>query len=493
MDERRRIPPDASTKRLHTVLGQREVWSLAFGAMIGWGWVVLSGEMIDRAGSLGSMVAIVVGAVMVGFVGLAYAELTPALPRAGGELGFSFRAFGPTVSWICGWALLLAYTAVSAFEAVALPTVLDYLVPDLRTGFVYRIAGSEVYLSWILVGVGGALFIGYANWRGMKTSAFLQWTATLGLLVVGLAFFAGTNVSGRMENLHPLFTDMGGLFRVVIMTPFLFIGFDVIPQAAEEIRLPAQRIGALILFSISMAAAWYILVQWGVGLSLSADQHGASELPTADAMAVVFRSPLAGRILVLGGILGIVTSWNAFFVGGTRLIFAMARGRMLPQWLARLHPRYHTPSRAIAFVAGVTLIAPFFGRQALVWVVDACGLATVIAYFLVVLSFLKLRTTAPELHRPFKVRHGRIVGALALLITAGFVVLYLPGSPSALIWPYEWMILIAWGLLGLLFYVRQRRRNVGLTAREQEQLILGDYATASPAPPVEVAASYDES
>ena len=90
------------------VLGTRAVFSLAFGAMIGWGWVIMSGEMISDAGTLGSIAALLTGAVMIGFVGLTYAELTPALPRAGGELGFLFLAFGPSVSWVCGWVLLLA-------------------------------------------------------------------------------------------------------------------------------------------------------------------------------------------------------------------------------------------------------------------------------------------------------------------------------------------------------------------------------------------------
>ncbi len=466
---------------LKSVLGQREVWSLAFGAMIGWGWVVLSGEMISRAGSLGSILAILTGAVMVGLVGMAYAELTPALPRAGGELGFTFRAFGPTLSWICGWTLLLAYVAVSAFEAVALPTVLDYLIPGFNQGLVYHVAGSDVYLSWIATGVLGTAGLAYANWRGVKTSAVLQWTATMGLLVIGCGFFIGTNTLGHFENLRPLFTDLGGFFRVVIMTPFLFVGFDVIPQAAEEIRVPAKRIGPIILLSIFMAALWYVLVQWGVGLGLSMEEQRSSTLPTADAIATVLGSPLAGRILILGGVLGIITSWNAFFVGGTRLVYSMARGRMLPDGLSRLHPKHGSPVFAIVFVAAVSMLAPFFGRQALVWVVDAGGLAAVSAYLLVAAAFIRLRRSDPELPRPFRVKGARTLGVLMVLVTAGFIVLYLPGSPSALSWPHEWAIVIGWTLLGTLLAVINRCRRRGLTSREQELLILGEYASMTAA------------
>jgi len=105
---------------LKSVLGRKDVLALAFGGIIGWGWVVLSGPMIDQAGTLGSIVAVLVAAVMVIFVGLTYAELTPALPRAGGSLAFTYRALGPGWSWVCGWALVLAYVGVCAFEAVAM-------------------------------------------------------------------------------------------------------------------------------------------------------------------------------------------------------------------------------------------------------------------------------------------------------------------------------------------------------------------------------------
>ena len=93
----RTAPPD-----LRRVLTRRDVLGLAFGAMVGWGWVVLAGDMIARAGTLGSALAFVVGAVMVLLVGLTYAELTAALPRAGGELAFTWDCAYGTDCGDCG-------------------------------------------------------------------------------------------------------------------------------------------------------------------------------------------------------------------------------------------------------------------------------------------------------------------------------------------------------------------------------------------------------
>ena len=460
---------------LRKVLGRRDVLAIAFGAMVGWSWVVLAGEMIARAGSLGSVAAFGAGAVMVWLVGLTYAELTAALSRAGGELSFTFLALGPAGAFVCGWTLVLAYMAVCAFEAVALPTVVSYLVPGFEGRYLYTIAGWDVHLSWVLVGVAGAVALGVVNYIGIRFAAFAQSVAAGSLLLVGVAFFLPGTMGGTTANLVPYVTSWEGVLRVVIMTPFLYVGFDVIPQIAEEIDLPFRAVGRIILLSIVLAFGWYGLVQLSVGLWLPVETLADRALPTADAMSAVYGTTWAGRVLVVGGLLGIATSWNAFFIGGSRLLFAMARGGMLPVVFARLHPQYQSPVAVVVVMTGIMALAPFFGRPALVWLVDAGSFATVVAYLLVAASFLIIRRRHPGLRRPYRTPAPLVVGWLAVLATAFFIVLYLPGSPSALVWPEEWVIVLAWGGLGALLVPGLRRRTSVLGLR-QAWLILGDYA-----------------
>jgi basic amino acid/polyamine antiporter, APA family len=462
--------------QLRKVLGRRDVLGVAFGAMIGWGWVVLAGEMIIRAGSIGSILAFGVGAAMVLIVGLVYAELTSALSRAGGELSFVYVGLGPTVSFICGWTLVLAYLAVCAFEAVALPTVADYLVGNLELGYLWTVAGWDVHAAWVAIGVGGSLAIGLINYFGIRFASFVQWLAVGLLLLVGLSLFIPGSITGQSDNLAPLFTSWSGFLAVVIMMPFLFLGFDVVPQIAEEIKLPFKAVGRLIVFSILVALVWYAAVQWTVSLTLDDPVLAASRLPTADAMSAVYGSAWAGRLLVFGGLLGIVTSWNAFFIGSTRLLFAMSRGGMLPAIFSRLHPRYDSPVAAIALITGLSVLAPLFGRPVLVWLVNAGGLAAVTAYFLVAVSFIRIRRRYPTLPRPYTAPKPAFLGVAAVVATVSFILLYLPGSPSALIWPQEWVIVLAWCLLGVLFALglRARLRAMGGEARQAER-VLGDY------------------
>ncbi|UTW45296.1 amino acid permease [bacterium SCSIO 12696] len=440
------------------VLNGRDTLTLAFGAMIGWGWVVLAGDWVETAGTLGAVVAFVIGGALVCLIACTYAELATAMPKAGGEHVYSHRALGNFGSFICTWTIILGYVSVSAFEAVALPTVLDHIFDFEHLGHLWQIAGSDVYFTWALIGSLGAVLVTVVNIFGVKPAAFLQTVLVTLLIAGGLMLMTGSVVGGNTENLTPLFADgFAGVSAVIIMVPFMLVGFDVIPQAAEEINLPFKKIGKTLLAALALAVAWYVLIILSVSLALPAEQIANAELVTAAASEAGWNSKLAGTFLVIAGVGGIITSWNAFMVGGSRAIFAMARAKQLPGFLAYLHPKHNTPVNAILLIGVLSALAPLLGSKALVWFVNAGGLGIVIAYGFVALSFLVLRKNEPEMERPYKLKYGNTVGFLALAAAVGLVALYLPGSPSALVWPWEWLIFIGWSLLGFVFYTMTKR------------------------------------
>lgn len=441
-------------QKLLKILGNRDVLALAFGAMIGWGWVVTAGLWITEAGSLGAILAFLVGGLLVVLVGLTYAELAAALPLAGGEMFYSYSAMGRVASFVTTWAIVLGYVSVVAFEAVALPTVFEYLIPDYSMGYMYTIAGWDVTATWVGIGVIGSIIIAWINYRGIKLATVITFILTLLIAIAGVLLITGSSISGNVENMQPLFEKgMAGIFIVIIMTPFMFVGFDVIPQAAEEINLPRKRIGQLLIFSVFLAVAWYVFIIFGVSRVLSPAEIADSNLVTADAMAKAFGgSQMMGNVLVLGGIGGILTSWIGFYVGGSRAIYAMAKAGMLPKSLGELHPKYKTPHKAVLLIAILSTAAPLFGRPALVWLVDAGGLALVVAWFMVALSFVILRKKRPDMERPFRLPGGTSIGWIAMLMSIGIAVLYMPGMPSALVWPYEWIIIVVWAIFGAILY-----------------------------------------
>ena len=123
-----------------------DILVIAFGAMIGWGWVVSTGDWIGRGGVLGAVIGFAIGGIMVFFVGLTYAEL------------------------VC-------------FEACALPTIITYIYPGFLKGYLYTVAGFDIYASWLAVAMIVAFFITFINIKGAKTAATLQTVLTV---IIGL-------------------------------------------------------------------------------------------------------------------------------------------------------------------------------------------------------------------------------------------------------------------------------------------------------------------
>jgi amino acid transporter len=434
-------------------LGRRDVLALAFGAIIGWSWVLLTGQWVQTAGAIGAIGAFVAGGVAMIFISLTYAELASAMPFAGGEHVYSYRALGRGASFICTWALILAYVTVVAFEAVALSSGLEYLLPDFSKGRLWSVAGEDVYLSWVAVSIAAALLMTTVNVLGVKPTAVVQGVVTTIIFLTGVLFVSGTFPAGQTANLDPPFVDgINGTLSVLIMVPMMFIGFDVIPQAAEEIHLPFRTIGLLLITSVLMALVWYVLMILGVALTFPAAELGNLTMATADAGAKSWGGRWAGKLMVIGGIAGIMTSWNAFLVGGSRAVYAMAKDGLLPSWLSDIHPRFHTPWKAVLLIGGFSLISPLFGRQILIWLIDAGGFAVIIAYGMVAVSFLVLRWREPGLDRPFRAPGGIFTGIGALVLSCLLLLVYLPGSPAALIWPWEWGICLGWALLGAWLY-----------------------------------------
>ena len=257
-----------------------------------------------RGRFIGAIIAFLIGGFLVTLIGLTYAELASSMPLAGGEFIYSFKAMGRVASYVTTWALILGYVSVVAFEAVALPTVFEYLIPNYSIGYMYTIADWEVTATWAGVGMLGSIIITWINYRGIKFSTSVMFILTLLIAVAGVMLITGSTFGGDAAHMKPLFENgTAGLFTVIIMTPFMFVGFDVIPQATEEINLPQKRIGQLLVFSVLLAVAWYVLIILGVSRVLTLEELNASNLVTADAMAKAFGgSKMMGNFLVLGGL-----------------------------------------------------------------------------------------------------------------------------------------------------------------------------------------------
>lgn len=452
------------------VLNTGDVLVVAFGAMIGWGWVVSSGQWITSGGVLGTVLGFIIGGIMIYFVGLCYAELTTAMPKCGGEHVFSYKAFGSIGAYICTWSIILSYIGVVCYEAVSFPTILQYVFPKIARGYLYSVGGFDIYFTWLLIAIGMALLILFLNIIGMKKAARFQKILTCVIAAVGIALVAGAAYSGNVNNLQNqlLVGDTNGeiiqnIAKVAIMTPFFLFGFDVIPQAAEEINVPLKKLGKMMILSIIMAVSFYVLVVLAVGYVMNAEQIktsmlSATGLVTADAMGVAFNNANMAKVLIIGGLCGIVTSWNSFLIGGSRALYSMSVSYMLPRKFAVLHKKYNTPVNSLLLIGALSVISPLFGRSMLVWIVDAGNFACCFAYCIVSLSFIVLRRKEADMRRPYKVKHYKFVGIVAVIMSGTMSAMYIiPETNCTLVWQ-EWIIVGGWILLGIIMaYISKKK------------------------------------
>jgi amino acid transporter len=337
---------------------------------------------------------------------------------------------------------------------VAFPSVIQHLLEIENFGVnLYQINGYAVQSTWLMLGVGSSIIITVVNYFGGKNLAAIQSLVTVFIVVAGVSLISGGIMQGDYTNMSPLFLNGGkGVLSVAIMTPFMFLGFDVIPQAASEMNVESKKIGSLLVLSVVMALIWYIGIIFATSITLNESQIMSSNLVTADAMYHVFGgSKIASKFLIIAGIGGIITSWNSFFIGGSRAIQALAKKNQLPSFLGKTHPKYKTPSNAILLVGGLSTAAPLLGKPMLTWLVNSGSITVIFAYLMVALSFLSLRKKEPDLERPYRVKYPNLIGYTAVIMTSLLIITALPGLPSALSL-IEWGILFVWFTIGYGFY-----------------------------------------
>lgn len=446
------------------VLNAWDILVIAFGAMIGWGWVVSTGGWIEKGGVIGAALGFAIGGIMIFFVGLTYAELTAAMPQCGGEHVFSYRAMGATGSFICTWMIVLGYVSVACFEACAFPTIITYLWPGFLKGYMYTVAGFDIYASWLITAIVIAFLIMMINIIGAKTAAILQTVLTCIIGGAGILLIVASVINGTVDNLDgQIFAgtttgvNIKAIIGVAAMSPFYFIGFDVIPQAAEEINVPPKKIGNILILSVVLAVIFYAFVIIAVGFVMNPGDIIASQeatgLVTADAMAAAFNTKIMAKVIIVGEMCGIVTSWNSFLLGGSRAMYSMAESYMIPKFFAKLHPKHKTPVNALILIGILTMLAPFAGRKMLVWISDAGNFGCCFAYCMVALSFMILRKKEPDMPRPYKVPCYKFFGTMAVIMSGFMVAMYcIPGSGGNLILQ-EWLMVLGWSALGVVFYV----------------------------------------
>src|SRR6266704_1506006 len=240
-----------------------DYFTLAFGTMIGVGWLVLMDDWLGRGGPLGAMLGFLLGGILLLPVGYVYGEWVKRLPDAGGEAAYTAQVFPPMVSYFTGWMMLLAYFIVCPWEAVAVGKLAAYVFPSLNSMELYRVAGQPVFLPRLVLGIALTLFLAAMNYRGIRLSASFQNWTTATVLLVFVALLGISGAHGKVANFEPPFraAPLVSILLTLQIVPYFLTGFESVAKAAEESHPEFRSTGFFraIVVALLVGAGFYVL------------------------------------------------------------------------------------------------------------------------------------------------------------------------------------------------------------------------------------------
>jgi APA family basic amino acid/polyamine antiporter len=401
--------------------------AVVVGCIIGTGIFLVPAEMMQAAGSSGLVyLAWLAGALLSFFGALTYAELGAMKPEAGGEYVYMRDAYGPLGGFLYAWTTFL----ISKPGSIA----------TIATGIV-RITGSFGILAFLvdpapghpltfpgrLLAIALALLVSLVNYLGVKRAGIFQLVFT----VLKLAIIAAVIVvafgwsGGTFANFGTAFSGaMGGLsgFMVALVAAlWAYDGWNDINMVAGEVRSPGRNIPAALITGVALVAGLYMLVNAAVQYVMPAPAIAASARPASDAVRLALGGAAASLIAGLMA-LQMLGTLNGAVLGGARVPFAVARDGYLFSPLAQVHPRFRTPSTAIAVQAALTTVLLLFGGsfQQLFFLTL---FAEWLFYMLTATTLFVFRHRQPDASRPYKVWGYPLVPAL-FIAASGFLLYY---------------------------------------------------------------------
>jgi amino acid transporter len=443
---------------LQKTLRAREYFTLAFGTMVGVGWMVVIDDWLSRGGAVGAMLGFLIGGLVLVPVGYVYGRLTERIPDAGSEIAYTGQVFPEVISFITGWTMTLAYLIVCPYEAVAIGRVGSYVLPQLNTFELYRVGGYPVYLPHVLAGLALTLVIVFVNYRGVHISARFQNITTFGLLAIFVVFATLGLFKGNPANWEPFFADnrgaLGGLvstLMVLQIVPYFMTGFEAAPKCCEEASTDFQpkHFTRVIFMALFAGIFFYVAIIGVVTLIQPWKSLTTERFATAVAFERAFGSRALVQLIMFAVLLSLVKIFNGNFLTSTRLLFAMGRRGLLDARLARVDDRFRTPKVAVAFTGCFTVFASFLGQAVLVPISEVGSLAAAIGWLATCLAFCKGAGAIASTIRLKLVGYSGAVIAFLLILMK--LVPIIPGSFGT----FEYLALAVWSAIGLILWTRR--------------------------------------
>ena len=475
-------------------LNPMNVWAIAFGCIIGWGSFINPGKkFLPNSGVAGTAIAMLMGAVVMVIIAFNYAYMIPKYPKAGGEFTFTKACFGKIPAYICGWFLVAAYLTNVPMNSTAIGLIVDGLdgtADILKFGFSYSIAGFQVYFGEMIFAMGILILFAVLNMLGVKKAGYVQ--TVLAALLIGsvliLTIAAVCSPKTNLENMAPIwgfdktgavaaatngtYTDIdsfakggtAGILSAILATfaiaPWAYVGFDTIPQAAEEFNFSYKKVSFIMIIAIAFGCFVYTANNTIAAAALSNWPDliiNAESTPWLLLAAAEYLLGPAGKILVgiavscavLSGIMG-------FYLGSSRLMYSMSRDGYLPGFFGKLDNKFGVPRNAMIFCLAISLCGPILGREALGWFVDMSAIGASIGFGFTCLSTLITMKRDGDGSTFLKV--AAVLGSVFSCIFVILQLIPIPGLSGVHFGKESYIMLIIWIVIGAIFYLFRSKR-----------------------------------
>lgn len=459
-----------------------DFFCIGFGSIVGVGWAVsLNRWMAACGGPLPASLGYILALIMMIPIALCYCELAPMMPVAGGGMAYAYKAFNQHVGFLSGWAAFGAFVTIIPWEAIYVVDILGILAPFLKGPELYVLAGVGIHLGHIIIGTIFSIMLFFINYKGASGSAFFQRVMMLLLLSVGLIAIIAAVIKFDAANFQPIYENVGqgahtgffmGSLAILASAPFFLAGFETIPQGVEDASGDIKAVGKTVVIVVALACAFYSVLLFALGAAMPWQEFYDLPTPAASQLFKIVYDGSLGLVLyyavLIGALMGLFTTWNGFMMASPRLLMSMARGYMIPKFLAKQHPKYGTPTNALIACFILSLMGPFLGMGLINPLTSFSAAGFVFSWMITAFCVVKLRKTHPDIPRPYKIPGGTATALFAgIIMVIVFILLFIPGNP-AFMGGMSVKLFIGWMALGLIFYGKSSKKRNMLTLEERE-------------------------